>query len=119
MMAITVVCACGKRFGAKDEHAGKRFRCPGCGGVVSVPCKFPPPETASAPHAPAPKAPAAPVDPSLFSSPASTSAGGVRRSVFWAFMLPGCVFGALVLISGMTQVFRGRSEPETTAAADG
>ncbi|MCA1685715.1 MAG: hypothetical protein LC745_06950, partial [Planctomycetia bacterium] len=36
-MAITVECGCGKRFAVRDEHAGKRIRCPTCKEVVSVP----------------------------------------------------------------------------------
>ena len=36
-MAIPVSCACGKQFRAKDEHAGKRGRCPGCGQPVQIP----------------------------------------------------------------------------------
>lgn len=30
---------CGHKIGAKDEHAGKRARCPGCGGATTVPEK--------------------------------------------------------------------------------
>jgi len=30
---------CGHKIGTKDEHAGKRARCPGCGGVITVPEK--------------------------------------------------------------------------------
>jgi hypothetical protein len=37
-MAITVQCgACGKSFQAKDEWAGKRVKCGGCGSPVAVP----------------------------------------------------------------------------------
>ena len=35
-MPIPVTCACGKSFRAKDELAGKRVRCPGCGGVLEI-----------------------------------------------------------------------------------
>jgi hypothetical protein len=39
-MAIPVACECGKKFRAKDEHAGKRTRCPGCGTELRIghPC---------------------------------------------------------------------------------
>ncbi|MHC4430753.1 MAG: hypothetical protein ACYTBS_02825 [Planctomycetota bacterium] len=30
---------CGHKIGAKDEHAGKRARCPACGSVITVPEK--------------------------------------------------------------------------------
>src|SRR4051812_36075368 len=36
-MAIAVTCGCGRTFKAKDEHAGLRAKCPGCGGVVGIP----------------------------------------------------------------------------------
>src|SRR5260221_6006501 len=36
-MSILVSCACGKQFRARDEHAGKRGRCPGCGQPVQIP----------------------------------------------------------------------------------
>lgn len=40
-MAISVTCgACGRTVSAKDEAAGKRFRCPGCGQKVVVPDAF-------------------------------------------------------------------------------
>jgi hypothetical protein len=29
-MAITAVCACGKRFSARDEYEGRRAICPAC-----------------------------------------------------------------------------------------
>ena len=37
-LSIQVDCgSCGGRFQTKDEHAGKRARCPGCGEAVTVP----------------------------------------------------------------------------------
>jgi hypothetical protein len=36
-MAISVTCSCGRSLRAKDEAAGKRVRCPGCGNTVEVP----------------------------------------------------------------------------------
>jgi hypothetical protein len=38
---ILVCCTCGKKLRVKDESAGKRVRCPGCGGIVSVPPSLP------------------------------------------------------------------------------
>lgn len=43
-MPITVQCAkCGKRLKAPDSVAGKRVKCPGCGGAVAVPAAAPAP----------------------------------------------------------------------------
>jgi hypothetical protein len=36
-MPITVACNCGKRFRVRDEHAGKRGKCPSCGAAVTIP----------------------------------------------------------------------------------
>ena len=36
-MAIAFKCPCGKRFKAKDDQAGKKFRCPQCGASIGVP----------------------------------------------------------------------------------
>jgi hypothetical protein len=36
-MAIAVQCSCGKRFKAKDDQAGKKFKCPQCGTSIVVP----------------------------------------------------------------------------------
>ena len=37
-MAIEVSCpACGKVLHAKDSAAGKQAKCPGCGGIISIP----------------------------------------------------------------------------------
>src|SRR5262245_28219071 len=37
-MAIRFSCvACGKRLAVKDENAGRRSRCPRCGGEIIVP----------------------------------------------------------------------------------
>lgn len=36
-MPIDVACDCGKGFQVKDEHAGRRAKCPNCGTVVRIP----------------------------------------------------------------------------------
>jgi len=36
-MSIPVRCQCGKAFAARDELAGKRVKCPSCGGVLAIP----------------------------------------------------------------------------------
>ena len=35
-MSFVVVCSCGAKFKAKPEHVGKKFKCPKCGGPISV-----------------------------------------------------------------------------------
>lgn len=43
-MSISVKCGnCGKTVKARDEHAGKKVKCPGCGAVLKVPAAEPPP----------------------------------------------------------------------------
>ncbi len=42
-MPIRVTCSCGKTLQAKDEHAGKRLKCPGCAETIAVPLTGPPP----------------------------------------------------------------------------
>src|SRR5437899_10199533 len=36
-MPIRIGCECGKNLAVKDELAGRRVRCPGCGIVLDVP----------------------------------------------------------------------------------
>lgn len=42
-MPITLNCPCGKSLRVPDEHAGKRVKCPACGGVAAVPKPEPAP----------------------------------------------------------------------------
>ena len=35
-MSITVECRCGKKLKARDEDAGKKAKCPGCGSLVVI-----------------------------------------------------------------------------------
>ncbi len=52
---ITVACSgCGASFHARDEHAGRRGRCPQCGAAVLVPAVAAAAAAPSAPHAAAP-----------------------------------------------------------------
>ena len=51
-MSILVRCVCGKAMNVKDEHAGKRGRCPACGAIIDIPAA-----TATQPSAPAAGAP--------------------------------------------------------------
>ena len=36
-MPITFGCACGKQLRVADEYAGRRVKCPACGGATTVP----------------------------------------------------------------------------------
>ncbi|HZT80355.1 MAG TPA: hypothetical protein VFA26_09040 [Gemmataceae bacterium] len=36
-MPIPLQCDCGKCLRARDQDAGKRARCPGCGTVLTIP----------------------------------------------------------------------------------
>jgi hypothetical protein len=36
-MPIDLACQCGRKLRAKDEHAGKRLKCPDCGAVIGIP----------------------------------------------------------------------------------
>lgn len=56
-MPIIATCACGKKFAAKDEHAGMRAKCPSCGQVLTIPAGGPAAEPP--PAAPARPTPAA------------------------------------------------------------
>lgn len=51
---VVVACSCGKRLKAKPELAGKKVKCPGCGGVLVVPAPKVPVATAPTPAAGAP-----------------------------------------------------------------
>ena len=55
-MPIAVTCTCGKQLRVKDEHAGKKVKCPDCAAVVAIPAA-----PAEAPPAPAPPPATVPV----------------------------------------------------------
>ncbi len=50
-MPIPFSCECGKKLQAKDEFAGKKLKCPGCGKILTIPnpAAAPPPEEPPAP----------------------------------------------------------------------
>jgi hypothetical protein len=49
-MAIAFSCECGQQLQAKDEHAGRRTRCPKCGRDVMIPAIGPAPEPGPRPR---------------------------------------------------------------------
>ena len=77
-MPIAVTCgSCNGSFRARDDAAGKRFKCPGCGNPVVVPeaesSEFVALDEAAPPPAPIPPAPATPGAPAVDApSPAPT-----------------------------------------------
>jgi hypothetical protein len=40
-MTIATTCQCGKKYQVKEELAGKRVKCPACGGTLSIPGRDP------------------------------------------------------------------------------
>lgn len=55
IMPINLACPCGKQLTAKDEFAGKRTKCPGCGTLLDIPqlpLKEPPLEVIEVPDEP-------------------------------------------------------------------
>src|SRR4051794_21009052 len=38
-MSIVVSCGCGKQLRARDELAGRKAKCPGCGATLRIPVK--------------------------------------------------------------------------------
>ena len=38
-MSLEVTCQCGRRFHTKEEYAGKKAKCPGCGNVLLIPAQ--------------------------------------------------------------------------------
>src|SRR5436189_3480868 len=71
-MPIPVACACGKKFAAKDELAGKRLKCPSCGGPIDIPAAQQPAARAPAPQ----QARVQAVDPLFANDPFATPASG-------------------------------------------
>src|SRR3954468_7055298 len=48
-MPILVMCSCGRTLRARDEQAGKRCKCPGCGKILTVPIESVDDASATAP----------------------------------------------------------------------
>ena len=55
-MPIPLKCPCGKKLQVKDELAGRRVKCPACGGAITVPAPEPEFEVVEDEPAPAAKA---------------------------------------------------------------
>jgi hypothetical protein len=64
-MPILIQCSCGKQLQAKEEHAGKRVKCPACGAVVDVPTARTAVEPAAGIAPPPSPRPAPPPQPAL------------------------------------------------------
>jgi hypothetical protein len=72
-MPISVTCPCGKRLRVKDELAGKRVKCPGCGAVLPTP-NSPAAKVVTLPKAPSTAASAVPDQPTSHAGPAEIQA---------------------------------------------
>ena len=59
-MPIVFTCACGKTLRVPDANAGRRAKCPACGGVVEIPAPEPVFEVVEEAPKPAPPPPAKP-----------------------------------------------------------
>jgi DNA-directed RNA polymerase subunit RPC12/RpoP len=46
-MAISFACDCGRKLRAKDEHSGKKVKCPDCGATITIPAVEPLPVLAA------------------------------------------------------------------------
>jgi hypothetical protein len=122
-MPISLACPkCQKRLRIKDELAGKRVRCPGCGSLLPVPA---PAEPAPAPPPTVPVAPQAQEPVLVLAAPAELDGGSVSpqslpgRRCLWPWLAAGGGGLALVLMivlvvvlasggGGDTQVIRAR-----------
>ncbi|MCI0380941.1 MAG: hypothetical protein L0215_25435 [Gemmataceae bacterium] len=51
-MPISLRCSCGKMLTLRDELAGRRIKCPACGGVLAVPASEPEEVEPSSPEEP-------------------------------------------------------------------
>lgn len=101
-MAIFVTCPCGRQLAARDEHAGKRVRCPSCGRELMVPILSPvSPASAPIPQAEPPmRSPRRPAETSGTSVKALVSLILGIVSLVCIPILPGIVavvFGILAL----------------------
>ena len=75
--------SCGKNFQVKDEHAGRRTKCPKCGETIHVPaeCQAPKTEAAVIKAAPPPAAPPAARVAKRSAPPDANASGDVTHSI--------------------------------------
>ena len=87
-MTIFVGCStCNRQFRVDATHAGKRIRCPGCQGVITVPVAERP-KANTRPEEPPALAPARPTRSTSASRPASRPSSETRRSSSGVFDEP-------------------------------
>lgn len=91
MMRVT--CACGKSLQAREELAGKRVRCPGCGEALTVPAASSAAVRPSKPRPPADDEPARPRRP-------TKQKAGMSPALLWSLVGGGAALavGAVVLV---------------------
>lgn len=95
-MAISILCpGCQKKLKVKDELAGKRVKCPGCGQVIVVPVPAAPPASQARSMVPSPgMSPAGSKGKPMASVPP-------RRRVRWPWYVGGGVVALCVVIGAM------------------
>ena len=106
MMPITIGCpACGKRFRARQESAGKRVRCPYCQAAVPVPSE----EESQTAGAPTEIVPDPPEPPAAFQQPAHTPRReGVELPLTTRTQGPPCPHRAGERVGDRAFAFRAR-----------
>lgn len=79
-MSVIVTCNCGKRFRAKDEHAGRSGRCPSCGRAVLIPGVPAGAAVSAAPAMSSVASPTPPAPPPCVNMPAMPAPPAVRTA---------------------------------------
>jgi len=121
-MPITVRCRCGKQTRVRENAAGKRIKCPGCGKPVSVPApsvedygddEFY--DDAEEPYVAAPSR-SRPSKKKKGKSKKKSSSGGAMLPL----MIAGGALAAVAVIGGLVYMFAGGGEGDApVAASDG
>lgn len=108
-MSHTVACACGKTIRVKDDYAGKRIRCPGCGAPLVVPDGGPPRGEEDEPGSDRP----------VRKRRAGKGPNRAPASNRTLFLLVGLGCGLLLAVFIGLILFRPRPQPGSPGAADG
>src|SRR5437879_6373645 len=107
-MAIRFKCACGQELQAREEHAGRKTRCPACGADMTVP--QPSTEVQAAPRRDAPELVRRPErdedDWQDSEDSCRRVATGTSRKALWSLLLGIFSFGC-TLFTGIPAVILG------------
>lgn len=105
-MPIIVSCGCGRKFRAKEEHIGKRAKCPACGEALVISG----PTEAKESQTPKPA-----VRKAAQATPAVESA---RAEPARKWSLEGLIVAAIVIVLGISDAFEGARAFESAAARE-